>query len=181
MACAAVPEHRKLRQEDLGGVPGCPELPGRNVTPAGGGGRACPDCREGPAIRSLLRGRPDVQGMLSLTPLLHLECEAAWNRGRHIVGEHLLVLVLLAFHTCLLKHQQQSGHRQEGRGEQSCHLGSHSLDQDRPMVRSTDWLKLSLDVQSCRGCRDGPFNRTGTVIKIEGQFHFPHAPISQRK
>lgn len=47
--------------------------------------------------------------------------------------------------------------------------------------RSTDWLKLSLDVQSCRGCRDGPFNRTVTVIKIEGQFHFPHAPISQRK
>lgn len=37
VACAAVPEHRKLRQDDLGGVPGCPELPGRSVTPAGGG------------------------------------------------------------------------------------------------------------------------------------------------
>lgn len=76
VACAAVPEHRKLRQDNLGGVPGCPELPGRSVTPAGGGAEHVLTAERG-TIRSLLRGRPDVQVMLSLTPLLHLEWEAA--------------------------------------------------------------------------------------------------------
>lgn len=111
VACAAIPEHRKIRQEDLGGVPGCPDLPGRNITPAGGGAEHALTAEGGMAIQSLLRGRPDVQRMPSLTPPLHLECEAAWDRGRHTVGGHLLVLALLAFHTCLLKHQEQSGHR----------------------------------------------------------------------